>query len=147
MKRLLPWLAPVLVLSVGAAYLLNPSFSLAFNQLCEMLATGNVRGLLMFFHGAGPKGWVLSLGAGIIAFLIPALKPMYLLQANGEFFGQTAGTALAALSGITAAVFLALLGLTLFSIMPASVQQRLRSIPYLRGILLSLAVLWLVLRL
>lgn len=147
MKRLIPWLAPLLLLIAALSYLLVPRWSLGFNQVCEMLATGNTRGLLMFFHEAGPQAFLLSLGIGFLAFLVPALKPDYLLQANVEFFGQPSGSLLAGLSGVMALGFLALLGFSICSMLPAHMRLRLKKIQHLHMALLLAGILWFVLRL
>lgn len=147
MKRLIPWLGPGLFLITGAAYLLIPKFSLGFNQICEMLATGNTRGLMMFFHSAGSLGAPLSIGIGSAAFLIPALKPEYLFKANNEFFGQPAGILLTFLSAGFAVTVLALLGYSLWRLFPERIQKPLKAVPCLPQLLLLTCAFWMLIRL
>lgn len=147
MKRLIPWLGPGLFLITGAAYLLIPKFSLSINQICEMLAMGNTRGLLMFFHSAGSQGAVLSIGIGAAAFLIPTLKPEYLLKANSEFFGQPAGSLLTFLSAGFSLTMLALLGYSLWCLFPERIRKPLKAVPCLPQLLLLACAFWMLIRL
>jgi len=101
----------------------------------------------MFLYAAGSQGPVLSLGIGIAAFLIPVLKPTYLLQANVEFFGPTEGVFLTCLSAGISLGILLLLGHTLMNLCPKALSARLKAIPYARPFLLLAASGWLLLRL
>ncbi len=147
MKRLTPWLAPLLALALGVMYLLIPKFSLEVNQVCEMLATGNTQGLMMFFHSAGPQGPLISLGIGLLAFLVPFLKPVYLLKANVLFYGLIYGGLLTFLSGLLALTALMLLGYSTLALLPDRIRTRLKAVPRMRYYLLLACTTWMLTRL
>lgn len=147
MKRRLPFLAPGLAMTLGCSYLLIPRFSLGINQVFEMLSTGNTRGLMMFFHSAGALDSLLAVGIGTAAFLVPVLKPAYLLGANTEYFGAAMGSLLTFISAAIALGVLVLAGYSLGSLLPSTVRSRLKAIPYLGQALALACTVWLLIRL
>lgn len=129
MKRLTLWLAPGLIMATGLLYLLNARLALALNQVCEMLATGNTRGLQMFFYSADSLGPLAAVGIGTVAFLVPILKPAYLLEANLQYFGPLAGIAMTAVSGFLALTVLILSGVSLWALFPTAFKGKLNAVP------------------
>jgi len=87
MKSRAVWIIPFSWLIVGGAWLGFPDFSVSLNQLCEMVYTGGVRGLMMFFYSGGHWSILFSSAAGVLASLVPIFKPWYVWQANVEFWG------------------------------------------------------------
>ena len=146
MKRLIPWISPALVLTFGLLYGLSPVFSLGVNQICEMLATGNPRGLMMFYHSSGPQGPLIAIAIGWLSFLTPVLKPVYLHQANLAFFGPLPGGLLTALSGTLALGFAILTGFSLGAVLPPALRMRFTKIPYLRHLLIAICAVILTMR-
>lgn len=146
MKRLLSWFAPALLLVFGASYTLCPRFSLGINQVCEMLLTGNARGLMMVFHSAEPASVAVSLGVGCFAFLVPLFKPVYLLQANTVYFGQSSGILLTTLGALLALTLLYLLGYSLWALIPTGFRNRFITAPRIRNSLLIGFAVWMLIR-
>ncbi len=146
MKRLLPWIAPGLILLFGAAYFLAPRFCLSVNQVCEMLMTGNARGLMMVLHSAGKGGIIIALSIGCLAFLVPFFKPEYLLQANTEYFGLTSGILLTVLGAMLALTLLLLLGYSLWALMPTGLRNRLSKVYRYRHFLPAGFAVWMLIR-
>lgn len=146
MKRLLSWFAPGLILIFGAAYFLAPRFSLGVNQVCEMLLTGNARGLMMVFHSAGNGGIIIAISIGCLAFLVPFIKPEYLLQANIEYFGLNSGILLTVLGALLALTLLLLVGHSLWALMPTGLRNRLSKAYRYRHFLPAGFAVWMLIR-
>jgi len=124
MKRLLPGLMPALSLLAAGCYLLLPPFALAVNQLCEMLGTGNTRGLMMVYHSAGSLGAVAAAaGISALALLVPVFKSHYLISANTGYFGLWAGYGITALGGLLAVILVLLWCKTLSALIPQSLKK------------------------
>lgn len=146
MKRLLLWFSPALVLVLGAAYAFAPHFSLGTDQVCEMLTTGNARGLMMVFHSAGPASIAVALGVGCLAFLVPLFKPEYLLKANMATFGHTSGILLTVFGALLALTVLFLLGHSLWSLIPEKFRNRFTRLSRFRNALLVGLSVWMLVR-
>lgn len=101
----------------------------------------------MFFHSAGTLDSLLAIGIGAAAFLIPVLKPAYLLEASTEYFGAVAGSFLTFISALIALGVLVLTGYCLGSLLPSTVRSRLKNTPYLGQALVLACTAWLLIRL
>lgn len=123
MKRLLPGLMPALSLLAAGCYLLLPPFALAVNQLCEMLGTGNTRGLMMVYHSAGSLGAAAAAGISALALLVPVFKSHYLVSANTGYFGLWAGYGVTALGGLLAVILVLLWCKTITAMIPQSLKK------------------------
>lgn len=128
MRRIDPWLAPLLILGIGCAYFLFPRFALSINQVCEMLLTGNTRGIMMVLHSAGTYAAIASVGIGCIAFLVLPMKPRYLLLANTGYFGQLQGIILTVLGSVVAVLILTFIWHTLWTMLPEPGRRLLKQI-------------------
>ncbi len=82
----------------------------------------------MVLHAAGTYGTVVSVGIGCVAFLLPPLKPQYILVANTEYYGQLQGLVLTALGAAGAMLVLMMAWHTLWTVLPERGRQILKRI-------------------
>ncbi len=125
MKRLLPWVMPAVALLAAGGYLFLPPFALAVNQLCEMLGTGNTRGLMMVYHSAGEHSLAAAGAVTALALLVPVFKSHYLVSANTGYFGQWAGLWVTWTGGLLSVGVLLLLGATIAALLPLRLRTAL----------------------
>ncbi len=135
-KRLL-LILPLLILVI--IYMVNKEFAISFNQVSEMLKSGNSNSLQMFYYDGGYFGWLVSMLITIYGIIAPIFSKATLFTANTSYFGIVFGGILVIISTFLALAYIFAIGRWIGTLIKSN-MEKLKWIAVILALLSSILV-------
>lgn len=104
------------IVFLGVCYYSFSGFAITINRFCEMLNTGNSKGIMMYYYEFGNINYITSILITSLQTLIPVFPKNPVIEANIVYFGNTVGFILTILGVLLGSSYAYLIGSALSNI-------------------------------